>query len=40
VKNLDALSALFDEFEQNQRILKAEIARELGRFDDCLRLLS
>jgi hypothetical protein len=40
VKNLDALSALFDESEPNQRILKAEIARELGRFDECLLLLS
>ena len=26
--------------EPNQRILKAEIARELGEFDECLRLLS
>jgi len=40
VQNLDALSALFDESEPNQRILKAEIARELGRFDECLLLLS
>ena len=40
VKNLDALSALFDESEPNQRILKAEIAREMGRFDECLLLLS
>jgi hypothetical protein len=40
VRNLDALSALMDEAEPGERILKAEIARELGRFDDCLRLLS
>jgi hypothetical protein len=40
VKNLEALSALFDESEPNQRILKAEIARELGRFSECLLLLS
>jgi hypothetical protein len=40
VKNLEALSALFDESEPNQRILKAEIARELGNFEECLLLLS
>jgi hypothetical protein len=40
VKNLDALSALFDDSEPNQRILKAEIARELGNFEECLLLLS
>jgi hypothetical protein len=40
VRNLDALSALMDEVEPGERILKAEIARELGRFDDCLLLLS
>lgn len=40
MKNLDALSALFDESEPNQRILKAEIARELGKFDECHRLLT
>lgn len=39
-KNLEALSALFDESEPNQRILKAEIARELGKFDECQRLLT
>ena len=31
---------MLDETEPNQRILKAEIARELGEFDECLRLLS
>ena len=40
VKNLDALAVLLDESEPNQRILKAEIARELGNFEQCLRLLS
>jgi hypothetical protein len=40
VKNLDALSALFDESLPGHRILKAEIARELGNFDQCLLLLS
>jgi endogenous inhibitor of DNA gyrase (YacG/DUF329 family) len=40
VKNLDALAALLDESEPGERILKAEVARELGRFDECLRLLS
>ena len=40
VKNLKALSALLDESEPNQRILKAEIARELGCFDECLLFLS
>jgi hypothetical protein len=40
VKNLDALSALFDESLPGHRILKAEIAREMGRFDECLQLLS
>jgi hypothetical protein len=40
VKNLDALSALFDESLPGHRILKAEIARELGKFEECLLLLS
>jgi hypothetical protein len=40
VKNLDALSKLFDESLPGHRILKAETARELGRFDDCLLILS
>ena len=38
VQNLKALSEMLDETEPNQRILKAEIARELGEFDECLRL--
>jgi hypothetical protein len=40
VQNLKALSDMLDETEPNQRILKAEIARELGEFDNCLLLLS
>ena len=40
VQNLKSLSKMLDETEPNQRILKAEIARELGEFDDCLELLS
>ncbi len=40
VKNLKTLSALMDETDADQRILKAEIARELGEFDECLFLLS
>jgi len=40
VQNLKALSDMLDEKEPNQRILKAEIARELGEFDECIRLLS
>jgi hypothetical protein len=40
VQNLKALSEMLDESEPNQRILKAEIARELGRSDECLLLLS
>jgi len=39
-QNLNALSAMLDETEPNQRILKAEIARELGNFEECLLLLS
>ena len=40
VKNLEALSALFDESLPGHRIQKAEIARELGNFAECLLLLS
>ena len=39
-QNLKALSDMLDVKEPNQRILKAEIARELGNFDECLGLLS
>jgi hypothetical protein len=38
-KNLNALSKLLDESEPGQHILKAEIARELGEFEQCLQLL-
>jgi hypothetical protein len=40
VQNLKAFSDMLDEKEPNQRILKAEIARELGNFDECLGILS
>ena len=40
VKNLKALSAMLYENKLNQRILKAEIVRELGDLEQCLRLLS
>jgi hypothetical protein len=40
VQNLKALSAILDESEPNQRIIKAEIVRELGNFEKCLLLLS
>jgi hypothetical protein len=40
VKNLKALSNILDKTDPNQRILKAEIARELGEFDECLEMLS
>ena len=39
-QNLHALSRMLDETEPNQRILKAEIDRELCEFDECLRQLS
>jgi hypothetical protein len=39
-QNLNALSKMLEETEPNQRILKAEIAREMGRFEECLLLLS
>jgi hypothetical protein len=40
VQNLHALSEMLNETEPNQLILKAEIARKLGEFDNCLGLLS
>jgi len=39
-KNLQILSDLLDEENADQRIMKAEILRELGKFDECLRLLA
>jgi hypothetical protein len=38
--NLRSLATLMDEKDPDQRITKAEIFRELKRFDDCISLLS
>lgn len=38
--NLEVLSALLDETKARDVVLKAEIARELGRFDVCAKLLT
>jgi len=38
--NLNALAKLLDENEPNQRIMKAEIFREIGKFLDCIKLLN
>lgn len=38
-KSLQALACLLDEKDPNERIQKAEIFRELGRFTDCTALL-
>jgi hypothetical protein len=38
-QNLMALSELLDETDPHERHLKAEIARELGQFDECEKLL-
>ena len=40
VRNLQAFSVMLDEMDDIDRIFKAEIARELGRFDACRQLLS
>jgi hypothetical protein len=40
IQNIKTLSNLLDQTEPNQRILMAEIARELGDFDNCKNLLS
>jgi hypothetical protein len=40
VKNLQTMSEMLNESKPAHRILKAEIARELGRFDECHRLLT
>lgn len=37
--NLEALARMLDDSDPQQVIMKAEIARELGRFDRCLKLL-
>ena len=39
IKNMQALSFLFDENDENERLMKAEIARELGRFNEAISLL-
>jgi hypothetical protein len=38
--NMRALLKLFDSYNENQRLLKAEIARELGDFKTCKNLLT
>ena len=38
-KNLEAMFTLWGEAEPDETAIKAEIARELGRFEECLRLL-
>lgn len=38
--SLNALYALLNEVKQDQRLMKAEIARELGRFDEAVALLT
>jgi hypothetical protein len=37
--NLDALAAILGDADPQRIIMRAEIARELGRFDQCLKLL-
>jgi hypothetical protein len=39
-KNLEAYSAILDESNEEERITKAEVLRELGRFDEAEILLS
>lgn len=39
-ENLEKLSALINEQEECEIILKAEIARELGQFEACVKLLT
>ena len=39
-ENLEKLSALINEQEECEVILKAEIARELGQFEACAKLLA
>jgi hypothetical protein len=39
-ENLEKLSALINEHEECEIILKAEIARELGQFEACAKLLT
>ena len=39
-QNLEAFLALLDETEDNDRIMKAEVLRELGAFDEVQNLLN
>lgn len=39
IENLQRLSSMLDEKDENERIMKAEIARELGQFDTSIALL-
>ncbi|MEW6673866.1 MAG: hypothetical protein AB1427_19405 [Thermodesulfobacteriota bacterium] len=39
-KNLNALADILDEKDPGQRITKAEIYRELGKFEACVKLLA
>ena len=38
--NMEALSNMLSESDENQRLMKAELARELGRFEEAERLLA
>lgn len=38
-KNMEAMAELLDEKQPGQRLMKAEIYRELGAFKDCIKLL-
>jgi hypothetical protein len=40
IANLGAYAALLDETDESDRIIKAEIMRELGRYEDAVALLS
>lgn len=39
-KNIQTLAGLLDETDPDQRIMKAEAFRELGQFQECIKLLS
>ena len=40
IENLEGLAAILDDTESSEKIMKAEIMRELGRFDEALELLA
>jgi hypothetical protein len=40
VRNLEALGALLSDSDPNQRLMKAEVMRELSRYDEALSLLA